>query len=163
MEEKLLPAEEPAGAKSSRYQTKSVLSKTASFSDFTLESLGGRAGLCASERLKSNQLISQLFSEGKSVSSNGFTLVYFFSPLPTAFPAQVSFVAPKRVFKHAVDRNYAKRIMREVYRQQKTALYEWLMNQQKQAAIMCICKNKQPDLPTAQKALTTIFQKLTRA
>lgn len=42
---------------------------------------------------------------------------------------QVMIVAPKRKFKHAVDRNHVRRLTRECYRLRKTSLYEFLQSQ----------------------------------
>ena len=46
-------------------------------------------------------------------------------------PAQVMIVAPKRKFKHAVDRNHVRRLTRECYRQRKDTLYSFLQEQNK--------------------------------
>ena len=46
------------------------------------------------------------------------------SSLPS--PAQVMIVAPKRKFKHAVDRNHVRRLTRECYRLRKERLYSFL-------------------------------------
>ena len=46
--------------------------------------------------------------------------------VPEGIPCQVLIVAPKRKFKHAVDRNRVKRLTRECFRQRKERLYEVL-------------------------------------
>lgn len=48
-----------------------------------------------------------------------------------ALPFQVLFSAPKRRFKRAHDRNYIKRLMREVLRKNKSALEQQLLAQNK--------------------------------
>ena len=45
-------------------------------------------------------------------------------PLPVS--CQVMIVAPKRKFRHAVDRNHVRRLTRECYRLRKPAFYEFL-------------------------------------
>jgi ribonuclease P protein component len=53
------------------------------------------------------------------------------------------FSASKKKFKHAVDRNRAKRLMRESYRNQKIKLYEALVSQQQQMALAWVYKHKE--------------------
>jgi ribonuclease P protein component len=53
------------------------------------------------------------------------------------------FSASKKKFKHAVDRNRAKRLMRESYRKQKIKLYEALVAQQQQMALSWVYKHKE--------------------
>ena len=49
------------------------------------------------------------------------------SPLTSHLsPCQVLIVAPKRKFKHAVDRNHVRRLTRECYRLRKERLYSFL-------------------------------------
>ena len=75
------------------------------------------------EKLKSQKLIEQLFSEGKSVSAFPLRMVY----LKTEFEDDVQFKTgvstSKRNFKNAVDRNRIKRLLREAYRLNKAVYF----------------------------------------
>ena len=72
------------------------------------------------ERLSSQKIIGELFDGGSSFSLYPFRLVWKQTPLPTTqFPVQVVVSVSKKRFKHAVDRNRVKRLVREAYRKQK--------------------------------------------
>lgn len=75
------------------------------------------------EKLKSQKLVEQLFSEGKSVSTYPLRVVFLKSEFDdnTQFKAGVS--VSKRNFKKAVDRNRIKRLLREAYRLNKTEYF----------------------------------------
>lgn len=163
MEEKFWQEEEAEAAKSSPFLTRNASSNIAisQFSVSELAALKDKSTFGSSEKLKSRKLIDQLFNEGKSVSQNGFTLVYLFVPLATQYPAQAAFSVPKRNYKHATDRNRIKRLMREVWRKNKRPLYEQLTQQQKQLAIMWVCKSKEfPDYSIAEKTILHLLEKL---
>ena len=167
MEEKFLHAEEPEAERNSQFLTRRDLSSSPSaksFPDFDLSLVRDQFGLGKLEKLKSRKTIDQLFKEGKSVSTNGFTLVYLVKPLyQTHFPAIAGFSVPKKFFKHAVDRNRIKRLMREVYRKNKYHLYEQLVLRKEQMAIMFVYKGKTlPDYGAALKAVTDCLGKITK-
>lgn len=76
------------------------------------------------ERLCSKKLIDTLFGGGKkSLSAYPLRLVYTTVEERTQAPAAVMMSVSKRHFKHAVDRNRAKRQLREAYRRNKHILY----------------------------------------
>jgi len=76
------------------------------------------------EKLKSRKTIDVLFSSGKSVSKFPLRLVYAENPLAESGMVQIGVSVSKRHFKHAADRNYFKRVLRETYRLNKQLLVE---------------------------------------
>ena len=76
------------------------------------------------EKLKSRHIIGKMFSEGKSVSKYPLRLVYV--PLDDAGETTIKMgvSVSKKYFKKAVDRNYFKRVLREVYRNNKHLLID---------------------------------------
>jgi ribonuclease P protein component len=82
------------------------------------------------EKLKSKITIDLLFSKGKSVSKYPLRLVYVESDygIPEASEQKIKMgvSVSKKYFKHAVDRNYYKRVLRETYRLNKHLLVDHL-------------------------------------
>ena len=80
------------------------------------------------EKLKSKITIDLLFSKGKSVSKYPLRLVYVESdygiPEDSTQKLKMGVSVSKKYFKHAVDRNYFKRVLRETYRLNKHLLTE---------------------------------------
>jgi ribonuclease P protein component len=92
-----------------------------------------------SERLCSKKLIAQLFVKGnRSFSRFPFRFTWVEAPLNTRYPAQVLFVVSKRNFPHSTDRNKVKRKMRELFRLNKSGLYNILGDQNRQIALSVI-------------------------
>ena len=81
-----------------------------------------------SEKLKSKKTIDLLFSEGKSVSKFPLRLVYIESDYGIDTDSEqkikMGVSVSKKYFKHAIDRNYFKRVLRETYRLNKHLLTE---------------------------------------
>ena len=84
------------------------------------------------EKLKSKITIDLLFSKGKSVSKYPLRLVYVESdygiPEDSDQKLKMGVSVSKKYFKHAVDRNYFKRVLRETYRLNKHLLVDHLDN-----------------------------------
>lgn len=82
------------------------------------------------EKLKSKTTIDLLFSKGKSVSKYPLRLVYvesdFGIPEGSGQKIKIGVSVSKKYFKHAVDRNYFKRVLRETYRLNKHLLIDHL-------------------------------------
>src|SRR5579871_6744835 len=115
MEEKFLQEEGPGAEKNLLPLTSrdsNSLPEERAFARFDAARLKGHYGFGEAERLKSKKKIEKLFKEGKAISNKGFTLVYLPLQLNSLYPVQAGFSVPKKCFKHAVDRNRIKRLMR---------------------------------------------------
>lgn len=77
-----------------------------------------RACFPVQERIKSSLAIKSVMDEKKCVSSFPLKCYYRLVPRNEA-ASQLAVVASKRRFKHAIDRNRIKRMMREAYRLNK--------------------------------------------
>ncbi|MCF6296521.1 MAG: ribonuclease P protein component [Flavobacteriaceae bacterium] len=76
------------------------------------------------EKLKKRKLITQLFTEGSSVSEFPIKLIYLAFDHDSPYKVQAGVSVSKRNFKRAVDRNKIKRLLREVYRKNKHLIYQ---------------------------------------
>ncbi len=115
----------------------------------------------ASERLKSRKAIGELFAGAPSVKAYPLRLVYRLQPRTESqdAPAKMAFVASKRNFKRAPDRNHVKRRMRESHRLTKSVLYNWLDHRDQYLEGMLIFTGR--ELPT-QKEINQAWRKLLR-
>ena len=75
------------------------------------------------ERLCRRDDFQKLFSEGKSFYCYPFKCIYLWKEAD-CFSAKMAISASKKKFKHAVDRNKIKRLIRENYRLKKELLYQ---------------------------------------
>ena len=95
------------------------------------------------EKLKSKITIDLLFSKGKSVSKYPLRLVFVESDYGIAEDLdqklKMGVSVSKKYFKHAVDRNYFKRVLRETYRLNKDILID---NLDKKYAFMFFYQTK---------------------
>ena len=95
------------------------------------------------EKLKSKITIDLLFSAGKSVSKYPLRLVFVESDYGIAEDLdqklKMGVSVSKKYFKHAVDRNYFKRVLRETYRLNKDILID---NLDKKYAFMFFYQTK---------------------
>ena len=114
------------------------------------------AGFGKNEKLKSRKLVEGIFATGKSLNVFPIRVLYKFLLLePDEKPLmQVGVSVSKKNFKHAVDRNRVKRILRETYRLQKKELIELLKEQRKKGYAFFIYTDKQ--LPEYQNVFDTM-------
>lgn len=75
------------------------------------------------EHLCGKTTVDELYKVGESLFLYPFRIVYQ-KVAKESVPVQCLVNAPKRKFKHAVDRNRLKRLMREAYRKNKHALFD---------------------------------------
>jgi len=77
-------------------------------------------------------------------------------------PAQVLVSANRKNFKKAVQRNRIKRIIREAYRYNKSGLYEFLTNHEKQCALAIVYTGtSMPDFKQTLKKINAALNRLT--
>ncbi|HNQ61303.1 MAG TPA: ribonuclease P protein component [Bacteroidia bacterium] len=114
-----------------------------------------------SERLTSRLIFESLIKDGHSYQESPFRLIWIATKLDTKFPAQVAFSVPKKNFKSAVHRNRIKRMIREVYRKNKSNFYPLLRQKEKQLAILIVYSGKTiPKYAEVEQKITLILQRL---
>jgi ribonuclease P protein component len=124
-------------------------------------SLSRQYTLGKKERLKSRKKIEALFTGGQRFTMLPF-LVYYRLHSDEGPPAlQAGFSASKKNFKRAVDRNRAKRIIRELYRVQNTALKASVKTGLKSLDIFIVYTGKElPVYTEVSVRIAPILQKL---
>ncbi len=100
--------------------------------------------LCGQER------IAQLYKQGKRFTSWPLRVTY----LPTEGDTQVLVWAPKSLFKHAVQRNRLRRLMREAYR-----LHQDILSAKRLIAFNYMDKEVHP-YPVIEKAVVKALKKI---
>lgn len=118
-----------------------------------------------SEKLCGKQRIALLYAEGKRLVAFPMRVTYELLPESQEEP-RVLIWAPKSIFKHAVQRNHMRRLMREAYRLNAAPLREYCHahNCSIQLAFNYIDKElcSQEEISKAmQKAIRKILQKIT--
>lgn len=108
-------------------------------------------------KLCSRKTIDRLFKEGKQLRAFPLSVYYLESENSEKVPFQVVISAPKRQFKRAHDRNYVKRLIKEVLRKEKQPLEDFLNTSGKQLALFIVYTNKEvltyPELEKCAKKL----------
>ena len=79
-----------------------------------------------------------MFDEGEIFYLPLFKIVWLKSADVSPFPARVAFSVSKKGFRNAVIRNLLKRRMREAYRKNKQAFYEFLLSEKMQVVFIII-------------------------
>lgn len=98
------------------------------------------------ERLNGKRSIAFLFEKGQSFYSSPLKFTIVQPVEPQDFCLKMVFTVSKKSFPLAVHRNKIKRLMREVYRNNKHALIYQLLERKKKLHMACIFTGK--ELPT---------------
>jgi len=106
------------------------------------------------EKLKSRKVLEQLFNTGRSFTVFPLKILYLQPGEKRGFDIKTGVGVSARNFKKAVQRNYIKRLLREVYRTEKTPLYQFLLEREKHLAVFILYIDK------ALPAYATIKQKM---
>ena len=119
------------------------------------------------ERLYLRSAVSDLFAKGSSFMVFPYRVIYRVLPEDDPQVARVAImtIAPKKRFKHAVDRNHVKRLGREAYRVAKLPLVAQCESQHKKLAFALLyCDNKfltfEETQQRMQRILKTLHQKV---
>ena len=113
------------------------------------------------EKLKSRKLTKQLFAEGKSFLVFPIKVVYLPITDVVDFPIKIGVSASSRTFKHAVDRNRIKRVLKEQYRLNKLPLHQHIIATKQQIAIFFIFIDKiVPQNGLVERKMPIIINKL---
>ncbi len=113
-------------------------------------------------KLCSRKLIEDVFKKGSSVKAFPLKLIYIEHEQMTGTkPFQIAISVPKRNFRSAVDRNYIKRLLREVIRKNKILIEPYLIEHHKKLALFLIFGDKQmPELQFLDKRIKNVFNSL---
>ena len=115
---------------------------------------------CKAERLCHKQLIDNTF-KGNNYWLYPFKVFWNETPLKSRFPVQVLISVPKKKFKDAVSRNKIKRQIREIYRKNKSIIYNPLISLEKQLAIgISYQSNKMLDFAEMEVKLIGVLTKI---
>lgn len=76
------------------------------------------------ERLSGRTRIQNLFKKGRRIKSDGFTMIWLYRIESPEIPVRLGISVSKKISKKAVFRNRLKRQIREVYRTNKSFLFE---------------------------------------
>ena len=114
------------------------------------------------EKLNSEKIIAGLFQSGVFVSKYPLRANLLVTPLPVeGVPVQVVFTASKRKFKRAVDRNFVKRRLREVYRKHKLPFYQAIEQKGITLAIAVMYTGSElPDMNQLEKSYAVLLKKI---
>ena len=107
------------------------------------------------ERKFSKNSIDYLYKYGKRIYGESLIIIWRYTETDTMMPVQLLISVPKKKLKKAVNRNYTKRIIREVYRLNKSHLINLF-----QQPIEVIIKYNKTSLPEFNKLETELLHLL---
>lgn len=112
------------------------------------------------EKLKSRKTLNRLFTGGKSFSVFPVKLFYLLPEAQTN-PVKAGVGVSARNFSKAVDRNRIKRLLREVYRLNKTTLHTVVHAKGKNVAVFFLYTGKEmPDYQLLDEKMKIALTKL---
>ena len=112
----------------------------------------------AIDKLKSRKLIEQLFDGGLSVSKFPVKIIYKQINFRDEVNFKIGVSVSKRNFKHAVDRNRIKRMLRETYRLNQSLLQEGV--QEKQVCMILYLGKKEPKYDNLNTIMIALLKQL---
>lgn len=113
------------------------------------------------ERLTSKKIIRDLFREGTNFYTQPFKVIFQCRELPTPYPAQIMVTVSRKGFRRAVNRNAVRRIVKEAYRLNKGRLYDVLLANELQCAVVFIYTGRTiPDLKVTEEKIINIIDRL---
>ena len=119
-----------------------------------------KLGFPRGERLKSKRQIDAIFARGQRFGVPPVRASFLFVPAEDV-PVRVGVTVSKRFFKRAVDRNRVKRLLREAYRLQKTAINEAMVQRgQSLHLFLTYTENKLPEFAPIHASVGTIIGRL---
>lgn len=117
-----------------------------------------------SEHLCLERPIEELVTKGKSLNEPGIKLRWILTVQPDSPPVQIAISVSKKKFKKAVDRNYIKRLCREVYRKNKSPLFTELEQKKRQLNLLLIYTDSDlPKFKELEQKIIVILQRLIKA
>ncbi len=116
-------------------------------------------------KLCSLKKIEELYARGSLLKVYPLRVLFLLEELPSeqtqALPFQVLFSAPKRRFKRAHDRNYIKRLLREVLRKNKGPLEQQLQVQNKKLTFsLTFVADERPNYQLLEQKLCKVLDLL---
>jgi ribonuclease P protein component len=113
------------------------------------------------ERLKSTALMDLAFEKGLKIKAFPVLVRVTRAELPHPVPFQAAFSVGKKRFRRAVDRNRIKRLLREAWRVEKTALAKnWEPGAPQWAVVFIFVGNEIPTFADCQLLLRRVCKRL---
>jgi ribonuclease P protein component len=113
------------------------------------------------EKLCSKKSIDLLFEKGNTFYISPIKVLFLKSQAVSVYPVQVLISVPKKHLKHATDRNFMKRILREAYRKHKYLLTLPLIKNNEVFLLALIYTGKQlADYTKVEAIIEKVFKRL---
>ncbi len=110
------------------------------------------------EKLKSKKLIQELFNGGKMLSEFPVKVIYKKINFEDDVLLKIGVSVSKRNFKHAVDRNKIKRLLRETYRLNKKIAHQNV--HQKHVCMILYLGKKKPEYEALNVIMASLLHQL---